>query len=44
MFLHQCRDGVVLPFAAYPDGTVKVYTDVAHAAENFYPKAQHPPE
>lgn len=36
MFLHPCPDGVVLPFAAYPDGTVKVYTDVAHAKESFY--------
>lgn len=44
MFLHPCPDGVVLPFAAYPDGTVKVYTDVAHAAENFYTKAQGPRE
>lgn len=43
MFLHPCPDGVVLPFAAYPDGTVKVYTDVGHAAESFYAKAQVPP-
>jgi len=43
MFLHPCPDGVVLPFAAYPDGTVKVYTDVAHANESFY-TAQAPPE
>lgn len=36
MFLHPCPDGVVLPFAAYPDGTVKVYTDPGHAGESFY--------
>lgn len=36
MFLHPCPDGVILPFAAYPDGTVKVYTDAAHAGESFY--------
>jgi hypothetical protein len=43
MFLHTCPDGVVLPFAAYPDGTVKVYTDVNHARESFYTDAQAPP-
>ncbi|MEV0589296.1 hypothetical protein [Nonomuraea sp. NPDC050310] len=37
MFLHPCPDGVVLPFAAYPDGTVKVYTDPEHAGLSFYP-------
>jgi hypothetical protein len=31
-----CPDGVVLPFAAYPDGTTKVYTDPDHAGESFY--------
>ena len=36
MFLHPCPDGVVVPFAAYPDGTTKVYTDVEHANESFY--------
>lgn len=36
MFLHPCPDGVILPFAAYPDGTVKVYTDLEHAGESFY--------
>lgn len=36
MFLHPCPDGVILPFAAYPDGTVKVYTDPEHAGESFY--------
>ncbi|GGT33784.1 hypothetical protein GCM10010176_092950 [Nonomuraea spiralis] len=36
MFLHPCPDGVVLPFAAYPDGTVKVYTDPEHAGLSFY--------
>lgn len=36
MFLHPCPDGVILPFAAYPDGTVKVYTDAEHAGESFY--------
>ncbi|HEY3506257.1 MAG TPA: hypothetical protein VGN37_26150 [Actinocatenispora sp.] len=36
MFLHPCPDGVVLPFAAYPDGTTKVYTDAEHAGESFY--------
>jgi hypothetical protein len=36
MFLHPCPDGVVLPFAAYPDGTTKVYTDADHAGESFY--------
>lgn len=43
MFLHTCPDGVALPFAAYPDGTVKVYTDVNHAGERFYTDAQAPP-
>ncbi|MGH3418212.1 MAG: hypothetical protein ACRDOD_01240 [Streptosporangiaceae bacterium] len=43
MFLRTCPDGVVLPFAAYPDGTVKVYTDVNHARESFYTDAQAPP-
>jgi hypothetical protein len=36
MFLHPCPDGVILPFAAYPDGSVKVYTDPDHAGESFY--------
>lgn len=36
MFLYRCPDGVILPFAAYPDGTVKVYTDPDHAGESFY--------
>jgi hypothetical protein len=36
MFLHPCPDGVILPFAAYPDGTVKVYADPDHAGESFY--------
>jgi hypothetical protein len=36
MFLHPCPDGVVLPFAAYPDGATKVYTDADHAGERFY--------
>lgn len=36
MFLHPCPDGVILPFAAYPDGTMKVYTDAEHAGESFY--------
>ena len=27
---------VILPFAAYPDGSVKVYTDPDHAGESFY--------
>jgi hypothetical protein len=36
MFLHPCPDGVILPFAAYPDGTVKVYSDPDHAGESFY--------
>jgi hypothetical protein len=36
MFLHPCPDGVVLPFAAYPDGTMKVYTDAEHSGESFY--------
>lgn len=35
MFLHRCPDGVILPFAAYPDGTLKVYTDAEHAGESF---------
>ena len=39
MFLHPCPDGVVLPFAAYPDGTTKVYTDPEHAGESFYQDA-----
>lgn len=43
MFLHTCPDGFVCPFAAYPDGTVKVYTDANHARESFYPDAQAPP-
>ncbi|MCP2323308.1 hypothetical protein HDA40_001815 [Hamadaea flava] len=36
MFLHPCPDGVILPFAVYPDGTTKVYTDAEHAGESFY--------
>ncbi|GAA4083178.1 hypothetical protein [Nonomuraea soli] len=36
MFLHPCPDGVVLPFAAYPGGAVKVYTDPEHAGLSFY--------
>jgi hypothetical protein len=36
MFLHTCPDGVILPFAAYPDGTLKVYTDPDHAGESFH--------
>ncbi|GAA3514505.1 hypothetical protein GCM10022220_62610 [Actinocatenispora rupis] len=39
MFLHPCPDGVILPFAAYPDGTTKVYTDAEHAGESFYREA-----
>lgn len=35
MFLHRCPDGVILPFAAYPDGTLKVYADPDHAGESF---------
>lgn len=35
MFLHRCPDGVILPFAVYPDGGVKVYTDPDHAGESF---------
>lgn len=38
MFLHPCPDGVVLPFAVYPDGTCKVYADPEHAGESFYPE------
>jgi hypothetical protein len=33
MFLHKCPDGVILPFAAYPDGVLKVYADPDHAGE-----------
>lgn len=40
MFLHPCPDGVILPFAAYPDGTTKVYTDPGHAGESFYRDAE----
>jgi hypothetical protein len=36
MFLHPCPDGVILPVAAYPDGTMKVYADADHAGESFY--------
>lgn len=36
MFLHRCPDGVILPFAAYPDGTLKVYADPDHAGESFH--------
>lgn len=36
MFLHPCPDGVILLFAAYPDGTVKVYADPDHAGGSFY--------
>jgi hypothetical protein len=43
MFLHPCPDGVILPFAAYPDGTVKVYADPEHAGESFYEDAETPP-
>lgn len=35
--LHPCPDGVILPFAAYPDCTVKVYADPEHADKSFYP-------
>lgn len=42
MFLHPCPDGVILPFAAYADGTVKVYTDPEHAGESFYQDAETP--
>jgi hypothetical protein len=42
MFLHPCPDGVILPFAAYPDGTTKVYTDADHAGESFYRDAEPP--
>jgi hypothetical protein len=31
---------VILPFAAYPDGTTKVYTDAEHAGESFYRDAE----
>jgi hypothetical protein len=31
MYLHRAPDGMIIPHAAYPDGTEKVYTDHSHA-------------
>ena len=33
MYLHTCRDGVVVPIALYPDGSTKVYSDHEHVGE-----------
>jgi hypothetical protein len=35
MFLHPCPDGVILPFAVHPDGTIKAYCDPDHNGESF---------
>jgi hypothetical protein len=35
MYLHDAPDGMLVPHARYPDGTEKIYTDVAHAATAF---------
>lgn len=31
MYLHDAPDGLLIPHAAYPDGTEKIYTDPDHA-------------
>jgi hypothetical protein len=33
MYLHTCRDGVVVPVALYPDGSTKIYSDHEHVGE-----------
>ena len=33
MYLHTCRDGVVVPVALYPDGSTKLYSDHEHVGE-----------
>ena len=35
MYLHDAPDGMLVPHAAYPDGTEKIYTDHAHAGSAF---------
>jgi hypothetical protein len=35
MYLHDAPDGTLVPHAAYPDGTEKIYTDLAHAESLF---------
>lgn len=36
MYLHDAPDGMLVPHAAYPDGSEKIYTD-AHHAETAFP-------
>jgi hypothetical protein len=35
MYLHDAPDGILVPHARYPDGSEKVYTDLAHAEAVF---------
>jgi len=35
MYLHDARDGMLVPHARYPDGSEKLYTDATHAAAIF---------
>ena len=35
MYLHDAPDGMLVPHAAYPDGSEKVYTDIEHAGSAF---------
>lgn len=35
MYLHDAPDGMLVPHAAYPDGTEKIYTDAFHADSVF---------
>ena len=35
MYLHDAPDGMLVPHARYPDGSEKIYTDLAHADSVF---------
>ena len=35
MYLHDVPDGMLVPHARYPDGSEKIYTDLAHAESAF---------
>ena len=39
MYLHDGPDGMLVPHARYPDGTEKLYSDAAQAAEIYTPDA-----
>lgn len=35
MYLHDAPDGMLVPHSRYPDGSEKIYTDLAHAESAY---------